>query len=140
MISCQKFKRMALHGVTCSEVTVVYTRAEGDDTIRESSEPTHVRFDDLSDHLNSFLWSTEMDVTEIVSVSLKNVCTGSPHSDPDADGSEFDAESQPETETESDSDSATECLSDFDEDTAQFESESSSDSDSDANVSGTDCD
>jgi hypothetical protein len=131
---------MALHGVTCSEVTVVYTRVEGDDTLRERSEPAHVRFENLADYLNSFFWRTEMDVTEIISVSLQNICTGSPdsnaddESDPDVDSDRF------ETETETESDNGTECVSDFDEDADQFESESSSESDSDANCSGTDCD
>lgn len=116
---------MALHGVTCSEVTVVYTRLEGDDTLRESSEPAHVRFENLADYLNSFFWRTEMDVTEIISVSLQNICTGSPDSG-------ADAESDAETETESDN--GTECMSDV-SDPEPVESESESDDSYD-----TDCD
>ena len=138
---------MTLHGVTCSEVTVVYTRVEGDDTLRERSEPTHVRFENLADYLNSFFWRTDMDVTEIISVSLENICTGPPDSNRGGDDSELDAESEPEIETaseteretETDSDDATECSSDVDEDADTKQSESSSESDSDATISGTDC-
>ena len=126
---------MALHGVTCSEVTVVYTRAEGDDTIRERSEPVQIRFENLADYLNSFFWRTEMDVTEIISVSLQNICTGPADSDAESNLYVESDESDTDTVTATESDNEMECVSDV-SDAEPVES----DSESDANSSDTECD